>query len=261
MGGSYQLNQKEQAVNDIILTIKDDELDLGFNDSSKFLASHHFFHVKQRIELSRVFSVLQMMPKGALLHGHNTAMVSSDWVIRNVTYRPGVIMYTTEENVVKFSFRKPAKYHWNYVADLRKAAPNVSAFDKQLESYLNLYTPQPEVEYPDIDVVWGKFQTIFDTIKDLVSYYPVYIDFHYQLLKELLDDNIMYAEIRMGCGPLYCDDDRTYNSIEAVQIMKDIVTDFRMRNPKFFGAKVIFTSSRNADPNSFEDVNRFRELR
>lgn len=261
MGGAPQLTKKEQAVNDILLTIKDTELDLGFNDSSQYLASHHFFRVKKRIEQSQVFSIIKMLPKGSMLHGHNTALVSSDWIIRNVTYRPGVIMYTTENNVVKFTFRKPANYNWNYVADLRRASPSIPAFDKQLESYINLYTPQPEIDYPDVDVVWRRFQNIFDTIKELVCFYPVYVDFHYQLLQELLDDHIMYAEIRTGAGPLYDISGRNYSSVEAVRILRDIITDFKLRNPKFFGAKVIMTTGRKDDPNSFAELNRFRELR
>lgn len=260
MGTVPQLTEKEEMVNDILLTIKDNELDKGFNDSSQFLASHHFFRVKEKIEQSEVFKIIQLMPKGALLHGHNTALVSSDWIIRNLTYRPGLVMYTTERNVVRFTFRRPDNYNWNYVADLRKAATSVAGFDKQLESYINLYTPQPEIDYPDIDVVWRKFQGIFETVKELITYQPVYVEFHYQMLQEMLDDNVMYAEIRTGASELYDESGRVYSSVEAIQMLQSVVAEFKVKNPRFFGAKVIYTTGRTNDAQSFYDLERYREL-
>lgn len=261
MGNAPQLTEKERLVDDILQTVKDQELDQGFNDSSKFLASHHFFRVKQQIEQSEVFKMIQLLPKGALLHGHNTALVSSDWFIRNVTYRPGAIMYTTENNVVRFTFRKPAQYNWNYIADLRRAAPSIARFDRQLESSINLYTPQPEIDYPDIDVVWNKFQKMFETIKEAVTFYPVYVDYHYQMLQEMLDDNIMYAEVRTGAAELYDEMDRIYSGIEAIQTLENVVNDFKARNRNFFGAKVIFTTGRYKDSNTPRELDRFREIK
>lgn len=261
MGSVPQMTEKEHAVNDLLLTIKDKELDRGFNDSSKFLPSHHFFRVKQQIEESDVFKIIQLLPKGALLHGHNTALVSSDWFVRNITYRPGALMYTTEANVVRFSFRKPANYNWNYIADLRKAAGNAQQFDKQLESYITLYTPTPEMDYPDMDVVWKKFQTIFETLKEAVSFYPVYLDFHYQMLQEMVDDNIMYAEIRTGAGELYDEEDRLYSSVEAIGALQNVLNDFKAKNPRFFGAKVIFTTGRHKDSKSLTEFERYRGIK
>lgn len=260
MGSGPKFTADESAVNNILSSFKDAEINSALNDSSKFLSSHHFFRAKERIEQSEVFKLIQLLPKGALLHGHNTALVSSEWFIRNVTYRAGLIMYTTDRGVVRFTFRRPERLDWKYVADMRSAASNIREFDRYLETHINLYTAQPEIDYPDIDVVWRKFQNMFETIKEAVVYYPVFVDFHYQMLQEMLDDNIMYAEIRTGASELYDDNGRTYSSVEAVQILQNIVTDFRLKNPNFFGAKLIYTASRRSDPSSYEDINTYREL-
>lgn len=257
---AQKMTSDESLVNDIISDFKDAELSRGFNNSANFLASHHFFRVKEKIEQSEVFKLIKMMPKGALLHGHNTALVSSQWFIRNITYRQGIIMYTTDQNVLRFTFRQPKRFDWKYVADARKAASNVESFDRQLESHINLYTPQPEIDYPDIDVVWDRFQKMFETVKEAITYYPVYVDYHVQMLQEMLNDNIMYAEIRTGASPLYDDDGRIYSSFEAVQTLQNVVANFKDRNPQFFGAKIIYTAHRNADPKYYEDINNFRQL-
>lgn len=261
MGYHPKLGSDEARVHEIVTRVKDAELSLGFNDSSKYLASHHFFRVKEQIEQTELFRLLQLMPKGALLHGHNTAMVSSQWFVRNVTYRDGLIMYTTEKDVVRLTFKRPTETaNWRYVADLRREAASAETFDKQLDALINLYSAQPEIDYPDIDVVWRRFQNMFETVRDAIHHLPVFVDYHTQLLQELLDDNIMYAEIRTGAGELYDTSGRIYNSVEGVQILWDIVERFRALNPRFFGIKLIYTAHRRGDPKSYYDVNTFKEL-
>lgn len=49
------------------------------------------------MERSPVFRLLQQMPKGALLHGHDTAMISLDWIVSNLTYR-GDALKCIQEN-------------------------------------------------------------------------------------------------------------------------------------------------------------------
>ena len=170
-------------------------------------------------------------------------------------------MYTGENKVARFTFRTPTETNnWRYVADLRKAAANAETFDRELELNINLYTPQPEIDYPDIDVVWRKFQNIFDTVKEAIRYFPVFVDYHTQMLQEMVDDNIMYAEIRTGVPELYDRDGRVYTVVETVQILKDLTDAFRVKNPRFLGLKLIYASHRKIDPRSYDDINVFRML-
>jgi hypothetical protein len=37
---------------------------------------------------------------------------------------------------------------------------------------------------------------MFNTVGDILTYAPVYKDYHYQMLQELYDDGIMYVELR-----------------------------------------------------------------
>lgn len=52
------------------------------------------------------------------------------------------------------------------------------------------------VDYADLKVVWKKFQGMFGVVGDFIKYLPVFIDYHWKLLEELHDDNVMYVEIR-----------------------------------------------------------------
>lgn len=57
-------------------------------------------------------------------------------------------------------------------------------------------TGNPEAAYPNQDVLWSKFQTIFFTISGLISYAPVFRDYIFQGLQEFYQDNVFYLELR-----------------------------------------------------------------
>ena len=54
------------------------------------------------------------------------------------------------------------------------------------------------MEYPTITAVWDKFQGMFDTLSEAIYYLPAYRAYHWQLLEELYNDNVMYAEMRIS---------------------------------------------------------------
>jgi len=55
------------------------------------------------------------------------------------------------------------------------------------------------VEYPTITEVWDRFQDMFDVLGDAITYLPAFRAYHWQMLEELYNDNVMYAEIRTSC--------------------------------------------------------------
>ena len=167
IGGHIKLNPKEKRVHNILMKFKINEVKFSilkilmqFNLMyiiRKLIAGHrnpenlpsamHFFKAKKLIERSKSYQFLRLMPKGALLHGHNSALVSSDWVIRNLTYYPGVLRCRNGNGVVILSFRKSADHNCtNYilVADERRQANNVEIYNQELEKSINLFTPTPE---------------------------------------------------------------------------------------------------------------------
>lgn len=62
----------------------------GVEDPKSFIPSLHFFQAKPLIDDDPIFHILKRLPKGGNLHLHNSASVSSDWVVRNLTYRDDV---------------------------------------------------------------------------------------------------------------------------------------------------------------------------
>lgn len=151
-GGRTSLNAKESQVDDLFMQYKLGELAQGFRNADQNVAGMHFFKGKPLIDRSSVFKFLQQMPKGAVLHLHNSAAVSSKWVVQNMSYMPGMLRCTDAEGRSRLSFRRAPKLHkctsqYVYVADERRSSIDPVLFDENLEKLFNLYTPVPEREY------------------------------------------------------------------------------------------------------------------
>lgn len=130
-------------------------------------------------------------------------MVSSEWIIKNITYRDGISICTPNWNNESkvFTFRKKfseCEDDLILLSELRFDSKNVDKFDEELESLINIWTDTPDSTYSNINTVWSRFEEIFIVLGDYLKYKPVFIDFHTKLLQDLYDDNIMYAEIRSG---------------------------------------------------------------
>lgn len=87
IGGHLVLDDSEIKVNSILMHWKNLELDEGFKDPTKFWAAQHFFTSKPYIEQSKLFRIIRQLPKGGVLHAHFSALVSTDYILTNITYR------------------------------------------------------------------------------------------------------------------------------------------------------------------------------
>lgn len=101
-GGNIYLNPKEHEADEILLTMKQKAIQRGISDSTNYAPSMHFFHAKPLIDADPIFDVIKKVPKGGLLHLHNSAGVSSEWVIKNLTYRDDIKLCTGSDGVKVF---------------------------------------------------------------------------------------------------------------------------------------------------------------
>nr|KAG5693874.1 hypothetical protein BaRGS_009930 [Batillaria attramentaria] len=105
---------------------------------------------------STAYSIIKNMPKGGVLHVHDEAITSIDWLVKNVTYRDNCYICVTRDFSTKFHF-----------------------FDT-----------------PPTDPVWKEFMDYFDKVEGLMLYAPVFEDYLYEGLKQFRQDNVQYLEIR-----------------------------------------------------------------
>ncbi|CAK1590181.1 unnamed protein product [Parnassius mnemosyne] len=260
LGSDMVLTDSEKKANEIFMDLKTRELEYGFKNPQYYNCSKHFFEYNTEIMNSELFKLIQKMPKGALLHAHDTALLKADYVL-NLTYWDNLYVCFQENNInFLFSEDRPTTFcgtKWELVKDKRYSFSTVEEFDNELKKYFTLVIHNPKEVYTDINGVWKKFQDYFINTEGLFSYKPVWEKYFYDTLKSARDDNIMYLEIRSVLPPLYDIKGNVFDSITTAECYKKVLDKFKTDFPDFFGAKLIYAPSRSVDA---EVVKKYMEI-
>ncbi|KAK0040424.1 adenosine deaminase 2 [Biomphalaria pfeifferi] len=192
-----------------------------------------------------------MMPKGGVLHIHNTAMTSIDWVIKTFTYLPDV--YTRVENgsyptrLYTYASQHPGS-DWTLVSDLRARAQDPKQFDESLIYEMSIWSEDPFLAYPTVNDVWKKFRNYFTSLGGLLKTSEHYRMYFEQALKEFYEDGVQYIEIKT-----------TSTSEEFLIQHQNFVDNFKSKYADFIGVKLIIGGRRSAT-NQRDIVNKTLEL-
>ncbi|XP_033208738.1 adenosine deaminase 2-like [Belonocnema kinseyi] len=257
-GGDLHLDENEICANHILMCAKYKEIDEAFYNQREFLPRANFLTVQKKIEQSDVFKIIQKMPKGALLHAHDVATVSQEYVLWNVTYRPDLYVCDIEGKLKLQFFETPDKYcNWNLLSKLRVNASIENEINKRILNQMSMITDDPARAYSDGDKAWEKFQSLFEFLASFMRYKPVFEDYYYQLLKESYDDKIIYAELRTPLPTLYDLNGNKYKGLDVVTIIKDNVERFIEDHPGFHGVKLIYSKNRRVNK---QQLNKYLKI-
>ncbi|XP_032700347.1 adenosine deaminase 2 isoform X1 [Lontra canadensis] len=251
LGGQLVLTKQEELANERLMALKKAEVVQAMKIQN-FPPSMHFFQAKNLIEKSQVFSILKKMPKGAALHVHDFGILSMNWLVKNVTYRPHCHFCITPKGALSFKFAYPTPptpmpaecSEWVLLEKYRKEMQNVTEFDNGLLRNFTLMTENPEVDYANQNIVWSKFQSIFFTISGLVHYAPVFRDYIFQALEEFYQDNVLYLELRAMLLPVYELNGTIHNQEWSVRTYREVAYMFAKKHPGFIGIKLIYSDRR-----------------
>lgn len=117
------------------------------SNPESYAPSLHFFKAKELIKHSKIFQFIKWLPKGSLLHGHSKSLVSSEWIIKNITYHSNIMKCKDKNGVILFKFETNPKQNCIRIVEERKKAKNIELYDKELEKNINLYTRYPESNF------------------------------------------------------------------------------------------------------------------
>ncbi|XP_073078877.1 adenosine deaminase 2 isoform X2 [Manis javanica] len=252
LGGQLVLNRQEELANQKLMALKRAEVAQAMRTQT-FPPSMHFFQAKSLIEESGVFHILRKMPKGAALHIHDFGILSMDWLVKNVTYRPHCHFCFTPRGALQFKFAYPGPpapppvkcSEWILLEKHRKGLPNITEFDSSLLRACTLVTENPEATYTNQDIVWSKFETIFLSVSGLVHYAPVFRDYIFQSLEEFYQDNVLYLELRVMLYLVYELDGTTHSREWSVRTYSEVACMFVKKHPGFIGIKLIYSDHRS----------------
>lgn len=205
-GMNLELNAREQQANQIIMDAKEAEYQSGLDNPFLFTPSRHIFEVLDTINQTKLFKIIKQMPKGGLLHAHNMAFASDDFIVR-LTYWDNLWQQspinTTDVIRFKFSLQQPVsdadgdQTRWLLVKDVRVDV-GPSKYDAYVRSLstLNDKTVHPKLLYRDINDVWDHFANIFVRIGSLIQFVPAFRAYFKNALEIMRDDGVQYLEFR-----------------------------------------------------------------
>uniref|UniRef100_A0A182JEX0 Adenosine deaminase n=1 Tax=Anopheles atroparvus TaxID=41427 RepID=A0A182JEX0_ANOAO len=258
LGSDLRLSADEQRLNRYVMHLKQQELAKGVENPYELVSARHFFEMLDRINDSPLFKLIQRLPKGGVLHAHDTAIGSTELIVK-ATYHEhlwqcGDFPRADGDPLPSYRFAraKPTgEGKWRLVADIRAENGN-EAYDGAIRKMFTLYTRDPLNAHRDINDVWRKFMALFICFEPMVTYKPVWEEYFYGCLEELLADNVTYLEFRGLLPPVYDLDNRKYTPEEIVQMYVDASERFLRAHPQFLGVKFIYAPLRFCDDRTFD---------
>ncbi|XP_032662640.1 adenosine deaminase 2-like [Odontomachus brunneus] len=254
LGGDLELGPVEVKANQVLMAAKNREILNGFRTGDSFLPARNFMEVIPEIEKSEVFKILRELPKGAILHCHDTAIVSHEYKLYNITYRDNLYICNINSTLrAKFFDVPDNECDWRLLSDVRQDPMQADAINKKIAKEMTMITQNPRSAYDTVDKAWKKFMTIFNFVGPMLTYRPVYEDQFYQALQDFYDDNVMYVELRTTLPSLYDLDGKTYGPLEVVKVHKDVAERFTRDHPDFVGVKLIYAPLRAVDAGQIDN--------
>lgn len=250
-GSQIKLTTDETIANEVIMAAKAREFIEGLQVPHLFNPSQHFFSVLEKIRQSELFQLLEKMPKGGVLHAHDTALCSTNYIVKNLTYKedlwvcsngfPDAQLFLFSKNRPKDDSSKGVLCSWELVSKLRQKHGS-EEFDEYLKGRLSLY---PTKKFDDVNAAWKQFGKIFQLLDGLLFYAPVWAEYYYQALTEFYADGVLYLEFRTTLPTLYDMENTPYTNIDTARIYEETYKRFKAANPGFIGSKLIYAPQRN----------------
>ncbi|KAH8266128.1 hypothetical protein KR038_006012, partial [Drosophila bunnanda] len=249
LGHDLELTPREIKANETIMKAKLHEYTEGLITPHLFNPAQHIFDVLEGIQKTDLFQLLKKMPKGAVLHAHDTALCSTKAILKLTYYDD---LYACQQNgdlaisALRFSKALPEARQdcqWSLLTELRSKY-TADKVDEYLEERLTLY---PTKKFEDNNAAWSTFMTIFELLDGLVMYAPVWADYYYSALEEFYEDGVLYLEFRSLVPTLYDMEGTQYTPMDTVRIYVETLEKFKEAHPDFIGSRMIYAPLRNTN--------------
>ncbi|KAM0340113.1 hypothetical protein ACHAPU_010687 [Fusarium lateritium] len=232
-----------------------------------------FMLAKDRMEKTNLWKIVRRLPKGTLLHAHMDAMVNFDFLFDELLKLPGMHMSSNqplnseealEKAIPSFRYRTKAdtdgsiwdeSYKPDTFVPLPKAAddfPNGgrTGFLKWLKARCTLSVTDSHEQHHGVDAIWIKFATCFFVSDSIIHYEPMFRIFLRELMRNLKDDGVNWAELRFTWSLNYCRDQQEEpekDYIHMFEVLREEIDKFK-NSPEgegFWGLTTIWTSLRS----------------
>jgi adenosine deaminase CECR1 len=209
------LTEEERKADQKLTQLKSELVNPLFN-----IVLRDFTENRAQVESSKLFAVLDKMPKGAIHHIHTSAAPPIE-VYMSLTYDP-MVFYNEREKLFKI-FPKATMKEDGYVScvEMRAYSKDIEAFDNHLKNEILLTKAQTEGK--SSHDIWKHFQHKFTKVTELGKYYK----FFRTLLKATVDSctaqNVFVVELRHISGMLFDDNREPMGLIAELDIINEVI--------------------------------------
>lgn len=244
-----QLSESEITLDKKLFQIRKDFL--ANTEKQKIsLYNSSFDQLKPLIEGSTLFEILQLMPKGGLLHTHSGGITDAKWVIATARKYKECYVYdqadTKDFIFGQLGFFEEGKVPRGFVS-LNKKLSSQPGFEKQLTELL-LLKRESLCTYSDY---WIEFEKRFTRISLLLPYRPFFKEYYKKGFEDLVENKVQHVEIRYVFDELYDFKHGKYPLETSVTDLQDVVKEIQKQHPEF-SLKLIYSSFKFLDPKSIE---------
>jgi len=232
-----------------------------------------FTLARETMKKTKSWQIVKKMPKGALLHAHQDAMVDVDWLIEQVLGTDGMAMVASqplsnaearEKGEVQFQYTKAAtasvasiwsaEYRQSQFVPASEAAKTfpdggTEGFKMWLASKCTISPEQSIRHHHGVDDIWRKFVSCFPTLNSMEYYEPIFRASIQRLLRQLVEDGLRWVDFRTtfacpfrseGC------EEPSKDSSDLLRAFDEEIKKFKAseEGKEFWGCRFIWTTLR-----------------
>ncbi|CAI8770896.1 adenosine kinase [Chryseobacterium sp. IT-36CA2] len=214
------------------------------------LYNSSFNELKPLIEGSKLFEILQTMPKGGLLHTHSGGITDVKWIISTARKYQECYVFDQKDNdqfiFGQLGFFEKGKVPVGFVS-LDKKLASTPDFENKLLDLLTLKRDSL-CSYTDY---WIEFEKRFKRISLLLPYRPFFKEYYLKGFQDLIKDKVQHVEIRYIFEELYDFQHGKYPLKTTITDLQDILKEVHKSDPQFT-LKLIYSSFKFLDNESIE---------
>lgn len=226
-------------------------------ESEELFPGMIFNSAKNHMKTTKLWKIVQKMPKGSLLHCHLAATVDLEWLFNVAIETPGMVISASEALIdklardkaeIKIEFSKvyqtgheeiwQAGYKPDFKYSLSVMAHTFpqggkTGFLEWMKNRCSITQTESVQHHLGVDDIWRKLQSAFVMLTPIAYYEPITRKLIRRFLKTAHDDGIKWVEVRgLTRGfRLEGQEKSTENRLELVRLYKEEIDRFLYGGP------------------------------
>ncbi|KAH8342413.1 hypothetical protein KR059_006287, partial [Drosophila kikkawai] len=248
LGGRITLSPLEEVANARLLAVK--QVD---EEEHRLWQSYHNrpppFLGHRNISDTDLYALLRSMPKGGLLHVHDSGILGTDLLIQ-MTQRDNLwVCVNLDQGFEDFRFSlfypdilpsDDYQCSWMLMRDFYEHEP-LAKFVARLKESLSV----PQEGFGTSRELARHLKRSQRLIHGLITYKPLWSNFLFGMLQDLYADGVQYVEMRSSLPILYDMEGSDYTILDSAEAMVTVSNLFQSTYKDFIGIKLIYAPSRD----------------